>query len=98
MSTARSLGPKTVTLTFSKNFFDVTGYPYKGATVFTLSMVRGGRHLDWEVASAAQVFRMLGTVFPAVENLTFEYASDRFSISSEWNNEADRTQRRKLLG
>jgi hypothetical protein len=61
-------------------------------------MLLGGRHLDWQVASAAQVFNTLGTVFSAVEHLTLEYASDRLSISSEWNNEADRGQWRELLG
>jgi hypothetical protein len=33
-----------------------------------------------------------------VEHLTVEYNLERLSISSEWNNEADRTQWRSLLG
>jgi hypothetical protein len=84
-----------------KNYEDVftlVAYPHKGARMFTLSMLLSGRHLDWQVASAAQVFHMLGAVFSAVEHLTLEYFPDRLSISSEWNNEADRTQWRELLG
>jgi hypothetical protein len=64
--------------------------------MFTLSMELSGRHLDWQVASTAQVFQTLGTVFSAVEHLTLTY--DRHLISSEWNNEAERTQWRDLLG
>ena len=56
--------------------------------MYTLDMDLGGKHLDWQVASAAQVLRTLETVFSAVEHLTLGY--DRTFISSEWNNEADR--------
>jgi hypothetical protein len=59
-------------------------------------MFLGGGHLDWQVASAAQVLHTLKAVFSAVEHLTLKY--DRHSISSEWNNEADRTQWRELFG
>ena len=64
--------------------------------MLTLSMELSGRHLDWQVASTAQVFHTLGTVFSAVEHLTLAY--DRHLVSSEWNNEADRAQWRHLLG
>ena len=56
----------------------------------------GGKHLDWQVSSAAQVFHALSAVFSVVEHLTLIFA--RPVISSEWNNEADRTQWRELLG
>lgn len=63
--------------------------------MYTLSMSLGGRHLDWQVASAAQVFNQLKTVFSAVEHLTLKY--DRRTKSS-WYTEADRTQWHELLG
>jgi hypothetical protein len=96
MSTAGNLRLKTATLTFHKNHFELMMYPHEGARMYTLAMFLGGRHLDWQVASAAQVFFTLGTVLSTVEHLTLEYG--RYHISSEWNNEADRTQWRELFG
>ena len=96
MSTAGNLRLNTITLTFRKEHLFVMAYPHKEAKMLTLSMELSGRHLDWQVASTAQVFRTLGTVFFAVEHLALKY--DRHLISSEWNDEADRTQWRDLLG
>ena len=55
----------------------------------------GCRHLNWQVASLAQISDALRTVLSAVEHLTLEYW--RSSISSEWHHEADRSQWRELL-
>ena len=59
-------------------------------------MELGGRHLDWQVVSAAQVFCAFRKALSAVEDLTLKY--DRYGISPEWNNNADRTHWRELLG
>ena len=67
-----------------------------GAMLNNLDMDFGGRHLDWQIVSAAQVFHALSTVFSVVEDLTLNYG--RYDMSSEWNNEADRIHWRKLLG
>ena len=96
MNSAGNLRPKTVALAFSNDYFHVGAFPQKWTRMFSLYMELNGRHLDWQVASAAQVFRSLSTVFSAVEHLTLHH--DRHSISSEWNNEADITQWRELLG
>ena len=64
--------------------------------MYTLDMDLGGRPLDWQVVSAAQVFRTLRSVSSAVEYLSLEYG--RYHISTEWNNQADRTWWRELLG
>jgi hypothetical protein len=96
MSTAENLRIKTITLSFREEYLNVRAYPYKGAKLYTLSMELSGRNVDWQVASAAQVFRELSTASSAVEHLTLEHA--RRIVSSEWNNEADRTQWRELLG
>jgi hypothetical protein len=64
--------------------------------LYTLFIGLGGKPLDWQVVSAAQVFQTLKTVFSAVEDLTLEY--DRHYASSEWNRQADRTHWGELLG
>ena len=96
MNSAGNLRPKTVALAFSNDYFHVGAFPQKWARMFSLYMELNGRHLDWQVASAARVFHSFSTVFSAVEHLTLHH--DRHSISSEWNNEADITQWRELLG
>lgn len=85
----------TVTLDFDKDYLCVYAFPQHGLVDYTLSMVLNSRHLDFQVARAAQVFHILRTAFSVVEHLTLKYY--RHSISSEWNNEADRAQWRELL-
>ena len=58
-------------------------------------MAVDGSHLGWQVASAAQIFHEIETVFFAVEQLTLRYAGR--VIYSEWDNQADRTQWRELF-
>ena len=96
MTDARNLRIKTATFGFLEELLRVTVYPHAGARVHTLHMDLGGRHLDWQVVSAAQVFNTLRTVFSAVEQLILAY--NRHNVSSEWNNEADRARWRELLG
>jgi hypothetical protein len=96
MSTAGNLQLKTAALVFHEDYLNVMAYPYKRDRMNTLGIELGGRHLDWQVASAAQVLYTLRTVFSAVEHLILEY--QRCSVSPEWNDEADRTQWRELLG
>src|SRR5258708_2129207 len=95
MSAAGNLRLNTATLNFDMDHIVVIVFPHKGARMFTLEMSLGAGHLDWQVASMAQVFHTLRTTFSVLEHLTLEYR--RRSISSEWNNEADRTQWRELL-
>jgi hypothetical protein len=96
MSTARNLRVKTATLTFHEDYVNMKAYPDKEAKMFTLSVDLGGRHLNWQVASAAQIFHALKTVFSAADHLTLEYG--KHFRSAEWINEADRIQWRELLG
>ena len=95
-NSAGNLRPKTVALAFSNGYFHVGAFPHKWARMFSLYMELSGRHLDWQVASAAQVFCSLRTVFSAVEHLTIHH--DGHSVSSRWNGEAYRPQWRELLG
>ena len=94
-STARNLRIKTATVTFHTDYLWVNAYPHAGAKGYTLDMELGGKHLDWQVVSAAQIFPAIKTVLSAVEHLTFK--SNRHYMSSEWNLQADRTHWRELL-
>lgn len=96
MSKARSLRFKAARYKFLVDYFAATVYPHKEAKMYTFDMVLGGRHLDWQVVSAAQVFGALKEVFSTVEDIALDY--DRHNLSPEWNSEAERTRWRELLG
>jgi hypothetical protein len=53
------------------------------------------RHLDWQVASAVQIFDALSPVLTIVEKLTLSHTEH--NRSSEWHNEVDRAQWCELL-
>ena len=96
MNTAGNLRLNAAVVNFRQDFTMLSVYPYKEAMLATWNMTLGGRYLDWQVVSAAQVFHALKTVFSAVEHLYLRY--NRPNISSEWNRQADRTHWRKFLG
>jgi hypothetical protein len=98
MSAAGNLRLDTAELTCGMDCLIVTVYPHKEASMFTLKMELGGRHLNWQVACTAQVLHMLRARISVLEHLTLEYGRHSISSDSEWNNEADRTQWRELLG
>ena len=95
MSAARSFRPISIVLIFHEYCLDMTAHSYKGALTYFLSMALDGSHVNWQVASAAEVFNALGTVFSAVEHLTLRY--DRNFVPSVLNNEANRALWRELL-
>jgi hypothetical protein len=95
MSAVETPRLETVTLTFLRDHSRVDACGNGEVTSYSLRMDLGSRHLDWQVACTAQVLHMLRMAFSVVERLNLKY--DRHSISSEWNNEADRTQWRELL-
>ena len=97
MSAAGNLLFKSAKFYFRDDHLEVRAYSHKGAKMYTLSMELGGKHLDWQVVSAGQVFCALREAFSTVEDLTLVY--ERYVMpSSEWNNEAERTRWRELLG
>ena len=96
MSTAENLRFNAATFRFDEDRLAVGVVPYMGARLKTFYMEFGGKHLDWQVVPAAQVFHTLRTVFSAVEHLILDY--DRHKISSDWNDQADRSHWRELLG
>ena len=96
MNTAGNLRLNVAVVEFSEDFIGFWVYPHYEATMDTLNIGFGGRYLDWQVVSAAQVFHALKTGFSAVEHLELRYS--RPNISSEWNRQADRTHWREFLG
>ncbi|KAH9981809.1 hypothetical protein BJV74DRAFT_853682 [Russula compacta] len=95
ISTAKNLKFSSATTTFFADGFVVKVYPHEGAKMYSLEITVESEHLDGQVTSATQLFNSLGVVFSAVEGLTLKYR--RKSVSSEWSNEADRTQWRELF-
>ena len=95
MNKAGKLRVKTAMLKFNNSYLNVQTFPHKGELMSALDMELCGGHLDWQVASSAQVIHMLRAVFSVVEHLSLEYY--RYSTSSEWNNEAERTSWHELL-
>jgi len=96
MTTTEHLRLTNAKVTFHKEDVFVKVYPREEAKMLALYLEVGCRHLDWQVSSAAQIFRALGPVFSAVVDLTLDY--QEHSLSSEWHNEADCSQWREFLG
>jgi len=96
LNTVENLRFGSAKLTFMRDRVSVSVYPYKGARTYAMYMsVRCG-HLDWQVASLAQILSVLRTALSTVEDITLE--SRGRNMSSEWREEADHTQWRDLLG
>ena len=95
VSTAENFRPIAATLVFHTSNLKILAYPHRGARAYTLSIALDGMHLDWQVASAAQIFHAVGAVFSTVEHLTLQY--ERYFVSRRWNDKAHRTQWRELL-
>jgi hypothetical protein len=71
-------------------------YPDEGAEIYTFGIQISSVHLDWQVASAIQIFPRMRKALSAVEHLKLEFR--RSYTSLEANNEADRTEWREFLG
>ncbi|KAH9955737.1 hypothetical protein BC827DRAFT_1158090 [Russula dissimulans] len=95
LNTAENLRFGSAKLMFMQDRASMSVYPYKGARMYALNMNIGYGHLDWQVASLAQISSMLREALSTVEDLTLEYGC--WILSSEWRNEPDRTQWRDLL-
>ncbi|KAH9987607.1 hypothetical protein BJV74DRAFT_796458 [Russula compacta] len=95
MTTTENLKFSSATLAFYNEGISMRVYPHKGARMFAFYSYVTCIYLDWQVASAAQLFNALRTVFSMVGDLTLEYR--RYSIPLEWRDEADRMRWRELL-
>jgi len=95
MSAAENLKFGSAKFTFHEKAVVVTVYPREGDRAYAFMMVVRCKHLDWQVATTAQLFNALSSVFVDVWHLTLDYYGH--FLSSEWHNEVDRTQWHELL-
>jgi len=91
LNAAESLKFSSARLFFMEEWFTARMYPNKDVKVSALFMRVRCQGLNWQVASAEQIFSMLRSAFSEVEHLTLKFWGYRR------HNEADRTQWRNLL-
>jgi hypothetical protein len=96
ISTKENLRFRSAEFQFSPWALTMLVYPHHGAKTYTFGMDVLSTHLDWEVASAAQIFDALRIAFSTVEHITLRYESG-FTPLEDWQNTTDRTQWRELL-
>jgi hypothetical protein len=96
VNTTESLRFNSAKFKFSDKDVDMDVYSHEEAEMYALSITIDCWHLDWQVSSAAQIYKSLSPLFSAVEHLTLEH--EVHSQSSEEHNEADRTEWHELLG
>jgi hypothetical protein len=96
MGAAENLRFKIAVFRFFRDSFEIEVYPRDDTVKSTFKTEIRCKHLDRQVASAAQISHALRTVFSPVESLTIKFSG--LPISLETDNEADHTQWRKLLG
>lgn len=95
INTAENLTFRTGRIAFDEEGVSIRVYPHQGAKMYTLYIEVGCKPIDWQVASAAQVFDALRTAFLTVKSLILEYNGS--FIPSEWRHEVDRRPWRELL-
>ncbi|KAH9973458.1 hypothetical protein BGW80DRAFT_1252046 [Lactifluus volemus] len=95
METSESLVFNSVDITFNENSLELMTGPDPSQQQRALCLQITCKHLDWQVASAVQIFDSISPVLSGVEELTLSHvAHDR---SSHTHDEVDRTQWRKLF-
>ena len=96
ISTKENLRFRSAEFRFSSRELAMHVYPGYGPVTYTLGIRVRCPHLDWQVASAAQIYDALRTSFSAVERITLWYESV-FTPLEDRENAADRTHWRELL-
>ena len=96
VTTAKNLRSSRVELLFYRKGVVAFMYTSVSARYPTHHIHVGCDHFDWQVSSMAQILDVHNPLFSAVVDLTLDYRSH--TLSSEWHNQADRTQWRNLLG
>ena len=81
---------------FTSRGLVIEAYPDHGAKTHALRVDVLCACLDWQVASAAQIYDALGTAFSAVELVSFRHRSG-FTTLEDRENAADSTHWRELL-
>ena len=96
VTTAENLRSSSVRFLFYHDGVAVFMYPSVSSLSPTLRIRVGCHHLDWQVASMAQIFKFLVPLLSAVVDLTLDYRGH--TLSSVWHDRASRIQWRELLG
>ena len=96
ISTRENLRFHSTDFWFTPRALGMEVYPDHGAKTYALRVDVLCAHLDWQVASAAQISDALRTAFSAVERITLRYRR-RFARLEDRKNAADRTHWRELL-
>jgi hypothetical protein len=95
MQTSENLISKFVRIVFYGSSVRIMGGLHQIRMSPALNLGIMCRHLDWQVASAAQILGTLSPVLSVVEDLKVDHWEH--SLSSEWHNEVDRALWRELL-
>ena len=95
VTNAENIRSSRVNFLFYHKAVVVYMYSSMSASVYKLFLRVSCDHLDLQVSSMAQIFSVLNPLFAAVD-LTLDYRSH--TPSSQWHNQVDHTQWRKLLG
>jgi len=96
MMTTENLTFNSVRFLFHREAVAVFAYPSLEDRLVNFNVEVACQHLDWQLSSVSQLFNTLSPLFSAVVDLTLDYREH--TLSSEWHNQADRTQWRELLG
>jgi len=96
MMTAEKLRFSSAQLIFHHEGVAMVAYAHVEADSNNFGLEVSCRYLDWQVSSMTQIAKVLNQLFSEVVDLTLDYREH--SLSSEWHNQADRTQWRELLG
>ena len=97
MTAAEHLRVRSVRFLFSHSIVAMFAYPLVGSTSPAFNIDNTCPYLDWQVSSMAQIFTVLSPIFSTVVDLTLDYEG-HVSSSPSWNDQAHRTEWRKLLG
>ncbi|KAH9954755.1 hypothetical protein BGW80DRAFT_400435 [Lactifluus volemus] len=97
MGASESLSFNSVDITFDENFLDLMAGPdhSHGRQQSSLRLRITCKRLDWQVASAVQIFDSISPVLSRVEELTLGHVAR--NRSSDPHDKVDRTQWRKLF-
>jgi hypothetical protein len=95
MRASKSLRFSAVKIAFDGDFLDLIAGPDPGWQKCSLHLQIICKHLDWQVASAVQIFESISPVFSGVEELMFFHVAR--NRSADPHDKVDRTQWRKLL-
>jgi hypothetical protein len=95
MGRAENLRSQSTKLWFQRDAVIVATFPHEASKKYKFCIQVICSHLDWQIASSAQIVNILSPVFVAVEHLTLDHHEHHPSLVR--HNEVDHTQWHELL-